>query len=53
MVELSHPLSTHLMLAEKHIKTLGVLGIYRHIISITYRIDKYYENIFDSIFDPN
>ena len=57
MVELGHPLSTHIMLAEKqrfyfiilqiqsikHIKTLAVLGVLGHIISITYRMYKYYE----------
>ena len=30
----------------KHIETLGVLGIYRYIISIAYRIYKFYENNF-------
>ena len=34
----------------KHIKTLGILGIYRHIISIIYRIYKYYEKKIASIF---
>ena len=67
MVELGHLLSTHLMLAEKQrfyciilpnwidktYQRLGVLGISSYDINNReiYRIYKYYENIFTSIFD--
>ena len=37
----------------KHIKRLCVLGVYRHIISITYRIDKYYEKMSPRYFTAN
>ena len=65
MVELGHPLSTHLMLAEKQrfyfiilpnwinktYQNAWCIGMYRNIISITYRIYKYYEKKIAAIFD--
>ena len=65
MAELGHPLSTHLMLTEKQrfyfimlpnwidktYQHIMVYLVYIIIISITYRIYKYYDEIFALIFD--